>query len=862
MKPHLQRNARVSLLLFVLILAAFTPGTVFAEGDIPEDPLPEPILEPAPEPLQETAGAVEALAENGAVIVEESGEFVPLASQKALAGLGDPDPWFYCSACAGGKATYLGVNSLATALSDWGAKKGYGFIYLEGGYLHNAFLPIDGSIPGRNTLKGIVWDKTTPGAKPRLDALTYIYSFNNGFILQGVSMTANFTSSALQVFSNKGTIRLTDVDIMNTGGGGLEVYNQGSIILNGVSAAQNKYHGANLINTYFDSVLGKYINKGTITVTNSEFLMNGGPADGTNFTGLSILSAGNILLNGVAANGNYGNGALVSAFGPSAVIKNSSFSNNTAVPDSILFGHGIRFDPGSLANITLDNITLINNENNGAALATSGNIVLKKVTAGFNGKNGVRISSDLTVEALGARNVTVQDSNFYRNVNTGLLMYVSGAVKVTNLTSTNSSIGGGLYIDNHTFAINDVPVTIMGAVVNNNFGGGLSVNSSGNITLAGITALYNGFSSISNHNTNATGSVTISGALGLNRFNGNDSGNGLSIASARNVNISSLQANGNIYSGMNILGGGPASNVTLVNVEVSGNAGLFSSPGLYIRATGNVVLDRLAVSENVREGIFIENDIALTPKLVKISNSAASDNGREGIVVISVGAITLVNVTASGNLGDGAALTNQVTTFTPQGITVQKSTFDGNSYNGLKVQSQRAVTLVSVNASYNNFSGVYVINTFAGSTSPIVMTGTNRFIGNSFGGSSAGVTLSTNGTLTLRGITVAFSGGNGITAYSGALQNTLSNIVVQGNYNGIFLATTGKTLLNGVTAFQNLNNGILIFASATKVAIASSMVVGNGGYGMEIDVTTPATDLYVAPSTVVLGNAFGNYIVY
>ena len=170
-------------LLIVLVLAAVTPGTVFAEGDIPEAPPPEPILEPASEPLLDAASAVETLSESGAVIVEESGEFVPLASQKALAGLSDPDPWYYCTNCAGGKATYVGVNSLSTALADWATKKGYGFIYLEGGYVHNTFLAVDGAMPGMNALKGIVWDKTTPGAKPRLNAPTTITNFTNGFTL-------------------------------------------------------------------------------------------------------------------------------------------------------------------------------------------------------------------------------------------------------------------------------------------------------------------------------------------------------------------------------------------------------------------------------------------------------------------------------------------------------------------------------------------------------------------------------------------------------------------------------------------------------------------------------------------------------
>jgi len=404
----------------------------------------------------------------------------------------------------------------------------------------------------------------------------------------------------------------------------------------------------------------------------------------------------------------------------------------------------------------------------------------------------------------------------------------------------------------------------MGAVLNNNFTIGLLVRSKGNITVAGITALNNGFTSqLSNSYSSATGSVIISGSLGLNRFNGTSEGSGLIITTLRNVNVSSLQANGNPQSGLFILAEGPASNITLTNVEISRNTGLNSSPGLSITATGNVVLDRLTVSGNGREGMVIDNSIALTPRLVRISNSAANENHWEGIKVTSVGAISLINVTASGNNLTGADLSNRNTTLLPQGITVQKSTFDGNGMRGLQATSQRAVSLLSVNASHNASNGIRINNNFGTSTSPIVITGTNRFIGNSFGGTSSGVTLNTNGMLTLSGITVAFSGSNGIMAYSGALQNTLSNIVVQGNnLNGIYLATTGKTLLKGVTAFQNANNGILILAYATKVTIANSMVVGNGGYGMEIDVNTPATDLYVAPSTVILGNAGGNYLVY
>jgi hypothetical protein len=69
-------------------------------------------------------------------------------------------------------------------------------------------------------------------------------------------------------------------------------------------------------------------------------------------------------------------------------------------------------------------------------------------------------------------------------------------------------------------------------------------------------------------------------------------------------------------------------------------------------------------------------------------------------------------------------------------------------------------------------------------------------------------------------------------------------------------------LLTGVTSVQNGQDGVRLTNPSNTVTTANSVILGNGGYGMEIDVNTPATDLYVAPSTVVLGNSGGNYIVY
>ena len=140
----------------------------------------------------------------------------------------------------------------------------------------------------------------------------------------------------MQLNGNKGTIRLTDMDVTNPTGSGIVVTHQGSLFLTNVQVVDSNGYGAYLNNTYYDASLGKHINTGNITVTNSVFLRNGGLADSQNYAGLHPVSAGNIVLNGVVANGNYGNGATFFALGPSIIIRNSTFSNNSAVPNNDL----------------------------------------------------------------------------------------------------------------------------------------------------------------------------------------------------------------------------------------------------------------------------------------------------------------------------------------------------------------------------------------------------------------------------------------------------------------------------------------------------------------------------------------------
>ena len=766
--------------------------------------------------------------------------------------------------CVGGKSPVYGTFS--AAFSNWAGLKGYGFLYVQGSavpYTINDVSLFGGIGSPFNTMTGIVWDKT--GIKPVLNGTINLSGFTKGFTMQGLTITANSLNPAINIHNTTGTIKLVDVSVTNAGGNGISISNKGPVSLNLVNANGNSSYGAYIENAYFDGA--KYGNTGNVTITNSAFLRNG--ISGNTF-GFVIYSAGSILLNGVTAAGNTGDGADIYNYGTQPlIIRNSVFSNNKDAPETPNWGYGIYNANlnGNVYAITLDNVTLAGNGYDGAILRTGGNITLNKVYAVNNDRYGVYISGSYGTDTVGAKNVTVFNSSFISNQQNNLEIHASGAVKITNLYSTGSVAGLGLFVNNQFYTTIPVPVTVLGAVLSKNIGGsGGNIYSLGTVTLAGITALENkeyGMA-VTNKLDIATGSIIVSGSLGLNRFNGNEGPAGLLASSYRNVALSSVQANGNGGGGVTIDGMGSSGNVTLVNVEASGNRGLgFNS--VEINTWGAVLLNKVVVSDNAWRGISIDNDSAVYSRPVTVINSTASGNEKQGLYINSVGAITLSGVTASMNKLAGAELNNSVV-LDPDvapGITVSRSTFDQNGERGLSIYTLRKVTLTSINASENSTYGVYAYNYDSTKGSAIVVSGTNRINHNGRSGPYHGIRLESVGPVTVSGITAAWNPVDGVYVYT-ASSVTASNIQVIGNsFIGAEFYGNGLMTLTGITALQNGTNlnysGVYVNNSTGKVRVNSGLILGNGAYGLWINVAgaTEAErkmNYYIAPGVVVFGN--------
>ena len=304
MSTHFHWSRVLPLVIVLsLVMAAFSPTLVQAEGDVPEvSPPPEaPLTQPETTAETPVTAVVQALAESGAELVGEEGS-IPLASQSALTILCDADPWFY-GACSGGKCHYEELN---LALADWGAKRGTGMIYLEGDYnkdlliYENIF--IDPSLPGYLTLKGIMRDYGTEGDDPIIQGTVSIQGFTAGFTLQGMTIQADTASidEALLIMDNKGLLKLVDLSVTNVSGPGVYINHMGSVDMLRVDVSHNDLDGLSLDTCGWETWEDCAVN-GTIKITDSTFSFNG---ISENSMSLYIYTRNPIIINGFSAIGN------------------------------------------------------------------------------------------------------------------------------------------------------------------------------------------------------------------------------------------------------------------------------------------------------------------------------------------------------------------------------------------------------------------------------------------------------------------------------------------------------------------------------------------------------------------------------
>ena len=472
--------------------------------------------------------------------------------------------------------------------------------------------------------------------------------------------------------------------------------------------------------------------------------------------------------------------------------------------------------------------TFNDNDLYGITIKSAGNITLTNVTANSNhSAAGAKLDNSSSA----GHDVLVDPSTFNDNNAGGLQIKSAGKITLLDVTVNSNSGADGANLDNSFSSGHDVLVDT--GSFNSNDGHGLKVKSGGNITLTNVTA-SSSFGGDGAHLDNS-GTSGYDVLVDPSTFNGN-AFSGLSVSSGGKITVVDVTANSN--------GGG--SGAELDNTFVSGYAvqvgpGTFNGNGVYglfVQSGGSITVTNVTASNNsTGDGARLLND-SVSGYDVSVDPSTFDQNSKNGLTVFSGGNITLRDVTANSNhASDGADLNNS--SVSGYAVLVDSGTFSSNDGNGLKIKSGGSITLTNVTANSNQGGdGANLDNTVV--TGYDVLVDPSTFSGNAFNG----VYVRSGGKITLVDVTANSNSGGSGADVDNALVNGYAVQVGPGTFDGngvhgLFVDSGGSITVTNVTANSNVNgSGARLNNSSVTgydVFVDPSTFVGNGLWGLQID---------------------------
>ncbi|HUI88329.1 MAG TPA: hypothetical protein VLX61_06345 [Anaerolineales bacterium] len=655
---------------------------------------------------------------------------------------------------------------------------------------------------------------------------------------------------------------------------GLYVTSQGAIKANNVLAdSSTSGAGASLSNTGASSAQ-------PVTLTGTHNFFSGNHSDG-----LDVTSKGLVTLNDLTANTNSDLGVDVdntlSAFGSAVTLTGTNVLNANRDNDLTIFSYGVV----TLSDVTADGspsgsgiyvdnslgpmpknviLTGINNASwnygTGLAVTSKGAITVNNLTASnnFHGYGAV-VYNNVTGDTGGI--VFAGTNTFNNNYYSGMETASYHTITLNNLNASQNGLGGsygyGIYVDNCQVSsgvcLGTGAVTITGTnKFDSNYDTGLELDANGDIKVSSVTANCNSIATgnadcdamsggrigygAELNNCQWTGSVcAASGAVtltGISQFNGNYY-YGLFIETKGSVTLASITANDTADdTGLNVNNswGGTGSPQS---VKLSGT-NLFNgnySDGMDISTYGTITLNSVTANDNgfgssSGNGAVLDNtyfSTAVTPKDVILSGSSYfNDNVNNGLVITSLGNITISNLTASddgagGSYGVGARLENDMVSGTSVNsigsVTLSgTNTFNGSWENGLEIGSYGTISLSSLTANNNGQGssfggGVVADNSGAASPKAVTLSGTSSFNNNYMDGLS----VTSKGAITGNNLSASFNQENGIeltnnnTGAVGGVTMTGTSTMSDNQYTGLNINSYGAVSLSTTSLTANAN---------------------------------------------------------
>ncbi len=461
-----------------------------------------------------------------------------------------------------------------------------------------------------------------------------------------------------------------------------------------------------------------------------------------------------------------------------------------------------------LGDVTLNNITSSVPSGTGLTVTTTKNINLVNVSSTSASGSGASLDN-----SAGTGNVTVTSSKFNSSSVNGLAITSKGTITLASLQANSNTTGYGAFLVNTSGTGN---ITLSSSTFNANGLWGLVGNSAGTITLSNLQVNGN-TGSFGASFDNATAALPKNVVMtGANEFNSNKN-TGLTIYSDGSVSLNDVTAseNGLTSSGYGALidnsgGPNPGLAVTLTGTNVFNHN---NNVGLYVYSKGVITANNLIANSNiVSYGAQLNNGTASTAQAVNLTGSSQFKyDGGDGLNIVSKGAVTLNNITATQSGESGAVINN---TLGSAGVTLTGvNTFNQNDKWGLNIASRGAITASNLTAYQNGTDagiqpGVYLDNQTSVGNQSVTLSGTNSFTYNTDGG----LVITSNGAIVLSNVTATNSSSNrGVD-----LNNTYSTnlipkpVTISGtnvfsnNYNyGLSINSYGAVTVNNITAETN-----------------------------------------------------------
>jgi hypothetical protein len=615
--------------------------------------------------------------------------------------------------------------------------------------------------------------------------------------------------------------------------------------------------------------------------------------------------------------GNASYGLKINSYG-NISITNPSASNN--------YRSGLTLDnPSSAGSVTILNKNaelgnvLANNGWTGLTVSTLGNIVLSGLTAQDNSHEGYSLENcqyDHDLDAcLGKGTITLTNLVSDRN---GIGMYVKsyGNITLTNVSGSNNSYG--ITLNNEDGAGN---VTLKNVSSTNNNNTGINIYSNGQVTLSAVIAKHNfktsdyigvgeavsdyynadvsadqwgfdteegveytirlyasdnsnwdvnnfigslalfdgdgnavSFDSIDGGGTNALTATWTAGATGyyyveVSEASGNSGFYRLSINNENFENMTYYYVDGlTIQTQKNVIFSGKDVN------DLSHN----SLTGLFVITQGNISLLNMRVNSNGTEGAVLDNSNGYGTVTVNgLSDNLRStfnSNGWQGLQIKTTGTVSLNNLTSIGNGNKGIEVDNTYAVL-PKAVTAKNLNLYANDSDGLSVLSNGNITLSNINAQGNGANGVYANNDSGNPLLKVIVSGDNYF----WNCGIDGLHVETSGMATLSGIDARYNGLDGIYVEA-PMGIVLSKAYVKASaWDGIYLESSGAVTLTDVSSFNNgegtNSDGIqILMAQNSIVTIKGSAFMGNEGYGICIFYQVEDMPQPLILNTVYIGN--------